>query len=56
MPAMNLNEVPTLFALQLNGLIIVVDSGKTKQEEVDSIFRQINPNHVIGFVFNHFDE
>jgi Mrp family chromosome partitioning ATPase len=56
MPAMNLNEVPTLFALQLNGLIIVVDSGKTKQEEIDSIFRQINPNHVIGFVFNHFDE
>ena len=56
MPAMNSKDVPLLFANQLNGLIIVVDSGKTKQEDIESIFRQVNAHQVIGFVFNRFTE
>lgn len=56
MPAMNSEDVPILFANQLNGIIVVVESGKTQQDDLDAIFRQINERHVIGFVFNRFNQ
>lgn len=56
MPSINNESVPVLFAKQLNGVIVVVDSGKTRREELDTMFRQLNERQVLGFVLNRFDE
>lgn len=56
MPSINTEGVPVLFANQLNGLIVVVDSGRTKKEELDAMFHQVNERQVLGFVFNRFEE
>ncbi|MBI1806204.1 MAG: CpsD/CapB family tyrosine-protein kinase [Ignavibacteria bacterium] len=56
MPAIHSEGVPILFANQLNGLLVVVDSGKTKREEIDAMFHYINERQVLGFVFNRFNE
>jgi Mrp family chromosome partitioning ATPase len=55
MPAISSVSVPTLFANQLHGLVVVVHSGKTKKEELDAIFQRINERQVLGFVLNRFD-
>jgi protein-tyrosine kinase len=54
MPAMNLEGVPVLFANHLNGLLVVINSGRTKQEDLDAMFHQVNERQVLGFVFNRF--
>ncbi len=56
MPSINSQGIPVLFANQLNGLIVVVDSGKTKREELDEMFQHINDRQVLGFVFNRVRE
>lgn len=54
MPAMNVEGVPILFANHLNGLLVVINSGQTKQEDLDAMFHQVNQHRVLGFVFNRF--
>lgn len=56
MPAIHSEGVPALFTNQLNGLLVVVDSGKTKREEIDAMFHHINERQVLGFVFNRFSD
>ena len=48
-------EIPVLFTNQLNGLLIVVKTGKTKREDLDVMFQHINQHQVVGFVFNHMN-
>ena len=55
LPAMNTEEIPVLFTNQLNGLLIVVKTGKTKREDLDVMFQHINQHQVVGFVFNHMN-
>jgi Mrp family chromosome partitioning ATPase len=52
MPAVNTAEIPILFTNQLNGLLIVLDSGKTRREDLDAMFQKVNDHQVLGFVFN----
>jgi protein-tyrosine kinase len=52
MPSINSRDFPILFANQLNGLLVVVDVGRTKREDIEKMFRQVNENQVLGFVFN----
>ena len=52
MPAIKKHEFPILFVNHLNGLLVVVELGKTKRRDIDQIFRQFNKNQVLGFVFN----
>ena len=47
---------PTLIANQLNGLIIVVESNRTKRRDINRIFRRVNEKNVIGFVMNKIKE
>jgi Mrp family chromosome partitioning ATPase len=54
MPSMESEEVPVLYANQLNGLVVVIQSGKTKQEDLDAMFHKVNERQVLGFVFNRF--
>ena len=56
MPSVRSEMVPVLFANQLHGLLIVINSGKTRKEDLDEMFRQINERQVLGFVFNRFDQ
>jgi Mrp family chromosome partitioning ATPase len=56
MPSLNTQGFPVLFANQLNGLVVVVNTGKTKREEINGIFHQINERQVLGFVFNRFSD
>ncbi len=55
MPSLNTGGFPVLYANQLQGLIIVVNTGQTKQEDINGVFHQINERQVLGFVFNRFD-
>lgn len=56
MPAISNQGVPVLFANQLNGLLVVVDTVRTKKEDIDSMFRSINKNQVLGFVYNRYKD
>jgi Mrp family chromosome partitioning ATPase len=56
MPAISHHGVPVLFANQLNGLLVVVDTLRTKKEDLDSMFRSINKNQVLGFVYNRYKD
>jgi len=52
LPALRSEEMPVLFTNQLNGLLVVVNSGKTRHEDLEEIFRIVNKNQVLGFVLN----
>ena len=52
MPAVVADEIPILFTSHLNGLLVVVDNGKTRREDLDAMFQRINEQQVLGFVFN----
>ncbi len=56
MPAINFEGVPVLFANYFNGLLVVIDSGKTKQEDLDRMFHHVNERQVLGFIFNRFQD
>jgi Mrp family chromosome partitioning ATPase len=56
MPSLNTVGFPVLYANQLNGLVVVVNTGTTKKEEINGIFHQINERQVLGFVFNRFTD
>lgn len=52
MPAINTGDFPILFASRLSGLLVVVDTTRTKKAEIDKMFRHLNENQVLGFVLN----
>lgn len=54
MPAINSTTIPLLFTNQLQGLIVVVQSEKTKKEEIDKLLQRVNERNVLGFVINRF--
>ena len=56
MPSITAGGIPILFANEMNGLLIVVNSGKTRREDLDAMFRQISERQVLGFVFNRFKD
>lgn len=49
-------EYPVLFANEMDGLLAVVDTQRTKQEELDKIYRHVNEDQVIGYIFNKVDK
>ncbi len=56
MPSINNEGVPVLFANYFNGLLVVIDSGKTRQEDLDRMFHHVNERQVLGFIFNRFQD
>lgn len=56
MPSINSRDFPILFANQLDGLIVVVDAGSTKRDDLQKLFRQVNERQVLGFVFNRVND
>jgi len=51
-PSIEESVIPTLFMEPLDGLIVVVNAGKTRKEDIDSLLKKIHANKVLGFVFN----
>ncbi len=52
LPSMRDVTVPPLFMSQLDGVIIVVTAGVSKQEDIDKIVAQLEPHQILGFVLN----
>ncbi|MEW6193633.1 MAG: CpsD/CapB family tyrosine-protein kinase [Bacteroidota bacterium] len=52
MTSVDSKHFPTLIANQLNGLIVVVESSRTKRRDISRLFRRVNEKNVIGFVMN----
>ena len=52
MPAMKAREFPILFVNYFDGVLVVIETGKTKRQDIDKVFQQLNKNQVLGFVFN----
>ena len=49
-------DFPTMFASQVDGLLVVIDTQKTKYGDVEKMFRHIKKDQTIGFVFNRMDD
>jgi protein-tyrosine kinase len=52
LPAVNEYLLPLLFANQLDGTLLVIQGGKTKQAEIDRAMQMLNEHRVLGFVYN----
>lgn len=52
LPSIRDSGIPSLFAKQLDGIVVVVNAGKTKKADLDQVLFHLNANNVIGFVFN----
>jgi len=56
MPATNEPGVPLILTNQMDGVLVVVDTNRTKKEHIDRMFRTVHQSHVLGFVFNRAGE
>lgn len=50
-----IEDFPAIFAKEFDGLLVVIDTESTKYGDVEKIFRHINKNQTMGFVFNKVD-
>lgn len=55
-PAINGRDFPILYASQLEGLLVVVDTRCTKKKDLEKMFRVVNEKQVLGFVFNRVND
>lgn len=51
-PILPIVDFPVLFANEVDGLLTVVDTTRTKHSDVNEIFRHINEEQITGFIFN----
>jgi Mrp family chromosome partitioning ATPase len=52
LPSISDVMVPPLFMNHLDGIIIVVTTGVTKQEDIDRVISQLDEQKILGFVLN----
>jgi len=52
LPAIHDPAAPLLLTGHMNGLLVVVDTQKTKQQDLDHAMTVLNKSHVTGFVLN----
>lgn len=45
-------EFPVHFINEIDGLITVVDTQSTRQEQLDKIYKHIDENRFVGYIFN----
>jgi len=55
LPAIHDPAAPLLLTGHMNGLLVVVDTLKTKQRDLDHAMTVLNKSHVTGFVLNRFN-
>lgn len=49
-------EFPVHFVNEMDGLITVVDTQSTRQEQLDKIYKHIDENRFVGYIFNKMTE
>lgn len=49
-------EFPVHFINEIDGLITVVDTQNTRQEQVNKIYKHIDENKFVGYIFNKMDD
>jgi Mrp family chromosome partitioning ATPase len=52
MPAICMREFPVLFINHLDGVLVVVEAGKTKGRDIEKMLHRLHKDQVLGFVFN----
>jgi Mrp family chromosome partitioning ATPase len=52
LPSIKDSGLPALFARQLDGVIVVVNAGITKKQDLNEVLFHLNTSNVLGFVFN----
>jgi len=56
LPSLDTKEFPTVFCNQLNGLLVVVETGKTRRRDVERVFRKVHSDQILGFIMNKVDD
>lgn len=51
-----IDDFPAVLTNELDGLMLVVDTHKTKYSDIEKMFKHVNKEQAIGFVFNNADE
>lgn len=51
-----IEDFPSVFAKEFDGLLVVIDTESTKYDDVEKIFRHISEKQTMGFVFNNVEE
>jgi Mrp family chromosome partitioning ATPase len=52
MPAIYRPPVSLLLTHQIDGILVVVNANRTKHEDLQRVFRQVNQKQILGFIFN----
>jgi Mrp family chromosome partitioning ATPase len=52
MPSIRDPRMPAMLTIHLDGMLVVVEGDRTRQDDLDRIFRRVNPSQLIGFVYN----
>ena len=56
MPSIRDPRLPAILTLHMDGLLMVVEGDRTRQDDLDRIFRRVNPSQILGFVYNRSRE
>lgn len=56
MPSIRDPRLPTILTLHLDGVLMVVEGDRTKQDDLERIFRRLNASQILGFVYNRSRE
>lgn len=51
-----IENFPVVFANQVDGLMVVVDTKQTKYQDIEKMFRHVKRDQTIGFVFNRMED
>ncbi len=52
LPSLDSKGFPTVFCNQLDGLLVVVEAGKTKRRDIERVMRKVHGEQILGFVMN----
>jgi Mrp family chromosome partitioning ATPase len=52
MPAIHRPPGSLLLVHQMDGILVVVNANRTKHEDLQRMFRQVNQKQILGFIFN----
>ena len=52
LPSLGESVIPKLFMKHLDGIVVVINTGKTKKEDVDELLNHVDRNQILGFVLN----
>jgi Mrp family chromosome partitioning ATPase len=53
-PSIRTGQIPVLFTHYLNTMLVVVNSAKTKKEDIEGLFQTLNKDQVSGFIMNRY--